>query len=378
MLVGLLSGIFVLIKGLGVTNLTDFVPWGLWITIDISAIALSAGAFSLCALVYLVGLDALRPLARTAAWIGLIGYTIAMTMLFLDIGRPDRFYYGFIFWNTHSVLWEVTMCVGLYFTVLILENSPVIADLPWLQKKFPRLANWLHKPHDYAPVLAVFGLGFSLLHQSSLGATYGVLIARPIWYRPGLAVLFIVSACAGGVALTVLASSLAGRFHQKLKINQKLLDRVAQVLGWVMLFYLYWRFWDYFAMTYTHQPGRTEGLSLITQGPLAFNFWFGEILLGAVIPIALLLRRSWRENNQYRDIALALIVAGVIAYRWDTNLSGQLLVQFPFDTPLQYTTYFPSLVEFGAALGAIALGLFIFTLGVKYLRVVDHSRKAML
>jgi Ni/Fe-hydrogenase subunit HybB-like protein len=46
----------VLIKGLSVTNLTDLVPWGLWITIDLSAIALSAGAFLLCAVVYLLGL----------------------------------------------------------------------------------------------------------------------------------------------------------------------------------------------------------------------------------------------------------------------------------------------------------------------------------
>ena len=46
-------------KGLGITNLTDLVPWGLWITIDLSSIALGAGAFSLCAGVYLFGLEAL-------------------------------------------------------------------------------------------------------------------------------------------------------------------------------------------------------------------------------------------------------------------------------------------------------------------------------
>jgi Ni/Fe-hydrogenase subunit HybB-like protein len=41
----------VMVKGLSVTNLSDLVPWGLWITIDLSAIALSAGAFTLCAVV---------------------------------------------------------------------------------------------------------------------------------------------------------------------------------------------------------------------------------------------------------------------------------------------------------------------------------------
>ena len=56
LLAGLAAALLVFWKGLGITNLTDLVPWGLWITIDLSSIALSAGAFSLCAGVYLFGL----------------------------------------------------------------------------------------------------------------------------------------------------------------------------------------------------------------------------------------------------------------------------------------------------------------------------------
>jgi Ni/Fe-hydrogenase subunit HybB-like protein len=48
---GVVAGAVVLTQGLVVTNLTDLVPWGLWITIDLSSIALSAGAFLLCAAV---------------------------------------------------------------------------------------------------------------------------------------------------------------------------------------------------------------------------------------------------------------------------------------------------------------------------------------
>src|SRR5574340_502262 len=89
LLVGLVSGLFVFWKGLVITNLTDLVPWGLWITLDLSSIALSAGAFSLCAGVYLFGLKRYAPIARTATFVGLIGYTMAMLSLLLDIGRPD-------------------------------------------------------------------------------------------------------------------------------------------------------------------------------------------------------------------------------------------------------------------------------------------------
>ena len=374
MAAGAVGGIIVLTKGLVVTNLTDLVPWGLWITIDLSAIAMSAGAFLLCAAVYLLGLKRFQPLARTATFIGLIGYSMAVLCLLFDIGRPDRFWHALVFWNPHSVLWEVTMCVTLYFAVLVLETAPIIGQTEWMQRRWPRLAGRLAHIHHYAPVFAMIGLGLSMLHQSSLGATYGVLKARPIWYRPDLSVLFIISAMAGGPALTALASTLAASLSARVKVNEGLIDQLSHFIGWVLAAYLYFRFWDAFAMTYTYEPGRTEGLSLLTSGPLSFNFWVGEILLGAVIPIIILLNPRLRSRKLLRMIALALVVGGVVAYRWDTNLAGQLvlLTYLPQEITVRYTAYIPSLIEMLIGAGIVAYGLMAFTLGAQYLNVVNH------
>ena len=375
MAAGAAGGLIVFTKGLVVTNLTDLVPWGLWITIDLSAIAMSAGAFLLCAAVYLLGLQRYQPLARTATFIGLIGYSMAVLCLMLDIGRPDRFWHALVFWNPHSVLWEVTMCVTLYFTVLVLESAPIFGQSEWMQRRWPRLAARLSNIHHYAPVFAVIGLGLSMLHQSSLGATYGVLKARPIWYRPDLSVLFIVSAMAGGPALTAFASMLAARLTPRARVDDALIERLTHFIGWVLVGYLYFRFWDAFAMTYTYEPGRTEGLQLLISGPLSFNFWAGEIFLGAVIPIIVLLNPRLRANQWLRMAALALVVGGVVAYRWDTNLAGQLvlLTYLPQEIGVRYTAYFPSLIEFIAGAGVVAYGLMAFTLGVRYLNVINHG-----
>jgi len=375
MVAGAVAGVMVFAKGLVLTNLSDVVPWGLWITIDLTAIALSAGAFTLCAVVYLMGLKQYEPLTRTATYIGLIGYSMAMLMLLLDIGRPDRFWHAFVYWNTHSVLWEVTMCVGLYTFVLVLETAPIFGRTDFLQRRWPKLAGRLESIHHFAPYLAIAGLFLSLLHQSSLGATYGVLKARPLWYRPGLSILFIVSAAAGGISLTALASMLSARLSDRAKVKDELIERLAFVVGWIMLGYLYFRFWDAFSMTYTYEPGRTEGLSLLTKGPLAFNFWVGEIILGAVIPIVLLLYEKTRRHPVTRMIALALVVSGVAAYRWDTNLAGQLVVMTYLPNSIQtfFTRYTPSLIEYLAGAGVVAYGLMAFTIGVRHLGVVDHS-----
>ncbi|OGO71202.1 MAG: hypothetical protein A2Z37_07175 [Chloroflexi bacterium RBG_19FT_COMBO_62_14] len=377
-LAGAVAGIVVFTRGLVVTNLTDLVPWGLWITIDLSAIAMSAGAFLLCAAVYLLDLKRYQPIARTATFIGLIGYSMAVLTLLLDIGRPDRFWHPMVFWNPHSVLWEITMCVTLYLTVLALESAPILGSAAWFEDRWPRVAATLQRIHHYAPYLAIAGLGLSLLHQSSLGAAYGVLKARPIWYRPDLSVLFIVSAMAGGPALTVLASMLAGRLSTRVYINDALLEKVSGFIGWVLMAYLYLRFWDMLSMTYTYSPGRTEGLRLLTQGPLSFNFWVGEIILGILVPMVVLLRPSLRRVPVLRMIALLMIIGGVAAYRWDTNLAGQLIVltYLPQEIVARYTDYVPSLIETLAGAGVIAYGFLAFTLGARYLNVVDHQVQA--
>jgi Ni/Fe-hydrogenase subunit HybB-like protein len=374
LLAGLVSGILVFWKGLGITNLSDKVPWGLWITIDLSSIALGAGAFSLCAGVYLFGLKRYQPIARTATFVGLIGYTMATLALILDIGKPERFWHSMIYWNTHSLLWEVTMCVILYLTVLVLEAMPIIANLEWLRKRFPKIAGLMSHVHHYAPILAIIGLGLSSLHQSSLGATYGVVKGRPFWFKPEMSVLFMLSAIVGGISLTLFATMLSSRLTRKARVNDGLVERVAQFVGYLLIGYFYFRFWDAFAQTYTYDPGRSEGLKFLTSGPMAFNFWVGEMLLGALIPMILLLYKRTRMNRFWRMVALFLVAAGVVAFRWDTNITGQLIVM-PYvpEAAITYARYVPSLIEILAGAAIIAYGLTAFSLGVKYLRVVDHT-----
>ena len=374
MFFGAIAGLIVFVRGLSVTNLTDLVPWGLWITIDLSAIAMSAGAFLLCAAVYILDLKQYQPVARTATFIGLIGYSMAVLTLLLDIGRPDRFWHAVVFWNVHSVLWEVTMCVTLYLCVLVLESAPIIGHTRWMQDRWPKVAQWMVRVHHYAPYLAIIGLGLSMLHQSSLGATYGVLKARPIWYRPDLSVLFMISAMAGGPSLTVLVTMLAARLYPRIQVNDTILEKLTNFIAWVLIGYLYFRFWDALSMTYTYMPGRTEGLRVLTKGILSFNFWVWEIILGAVVPIVILRSQRFRKQPVLRMIALGLVVAGVVAYRWDTTISGQLvlLTYLPNEIAARYTNYFPSFIEFLSGIGVIAYGALAVTLGIRYLNIVQH------
>lgn len=373
--IGLLAGLIIFWQGLWLTNLTDLVPWGLWIAIDLSSIALSAGAFMLCAGVYLLGLKRYQPVARTATFVGLTGYTTAMMALLLDIGRPDRFWHSLVYWNIHSPLWEVTMCVMIYLTVLVFETMPMFANFEPLDRRLPQVTHIMRKTHHYAPVLAVFGLCLSMLHQSSLGAIYGILGGRPLWYRPDMAVMFIVSAVVAGTSLTVFVSMLSARLTPRAKVNDSLLQSVCIFIGWALVVYLYMRAWDVFAMSYTYEPGRTEGLRILTHGALSFNFWIVELLLGAVVPILILLNPRTRARPILRMAALACVAMGVVAYRWDTNLSGLMVIlsYLPGEATIFYTSYRPSPIEIAVGMGIVGYSLTLLSFGIRYLKVVDHS-----
>ena len=375
MAAGVYAAAVVFTQGLHVTNLTDLVPWGLWIGIDLSSIALSAGAFLLSAAVYLLGFKKLQPVARTAVFVGLIGYSMACMTLLLDIGRPDRFWHGFVYWNVHSPLWEVTMCVGLYFTVLALEVIPIIGHSAPVQMRWPRLGDRLGGIHKLAPVLAVAGLSFSLLHQSSLGATYGVLKARPFWYKPSMAILFMASAIVGGLALTVLVSKVAGHLSKRVTVRDDLLDSVSRFIGWALVVYLYLRLWDFLGAEYTYLPGRTEAFEMLTSGSLSANFWGGEIIFGILVPMIILLSSRLRHKESLHILALLFIIGGLIAFRWNTNMAGQLvlLADLTGGTAASYTSYVPSLIEIAAGAGVIAYGVLAVTLGIRFFSIVDHS-----
>jgi Ni/Fe-hydrogenase subunit HybB-like protein len=367
---GLWAALQVFTRGLVVTNLNDLAPWGLWIVVDLSCIALSAGAFSLSALAHLLGRHELRPIARIAVFIGLLGYTGAMMCLIVDIGRPERFWHGWVWWNVHSMLWEVTMCITLYFAVLTLEVFPMVVGLPFLAryKWLTRLGN---RVHSLAPLLAIFGLCLSLLHQSSLGGTYGVVAGRASLYRATMPLLFIASAVAGGMAFTMQMTLIVQWLKGRILVPRRTLFIVGQIAGMVLLLYLYMRFWDSTAGNYGYVPGRSEAETALHTGTFGVSFWGWEIILGGIGASLLLILAQRFKSVLMLLLGSGLTMAGVIANRWNTTMlafTQPLSTQPQITNPLVYQ-YTPSLVEWLVAAGVVGSLTLAFSLGVRYLPV---------
>ena len=128
----LFAGVTVLrfTRGLGaVTNLSDQFPWGLWIGFDVlCGVGLAAGAFTLTGIVHIFNLRRFEPIVRPTVLTGFLGYLLVIAGLIFDLGQPWRIWHALVFWNPHSVMFEVAWCVMLYTTVLALEFSPVVFE----------------------------------------------------------------------------------------------------------------------------------------------------------------------------------------------------------------------------------------------------------
>ena len=130
------------------------------------------------------------------------------------------------------------------------------------------------------------------------------------------------SAIIGGVALVTFISLFSAKLTPHAGINKQVLDKLAHGVGWAL--FLVFRWWNLMSMPVGYEAGKSE--ARWTRGRLAFNFWWLEIMLGMVMPAILLLIPYFRRNERLRMLALVLVAVGVVAYRWDTNLVGQLVV----------------------------------------------------
>ena len=272
------------------------------------------------------------------------------------------------------MLWEVTMCITLYFSVLLLEVFPLVIEHP-VFNRFSGLQKVGHRIHHFAPVLAILGLCLSLLHQSSLGATYGVVIGRSALWRSTMPLLFIVSAAAVGMAFTVHVTLIVQWFKKQELVPATILFEVGQIAGGVLLFYLYMRFWDTTAGTYGYVPGRSEAENVLINSEFAVTFWIWEILLGGIVATVLLIRARGRRSIVSLTVGSGLAITGLVMNRWHTTLLAftQPLSENPSVTSPIISSYTPALTEWLILLGILAILALIFSLGMRFLPAFNEA-----
>lgn len=360
--VGVIFTLVRFIFGIGaVTNLSDGVPWGLWITFDVvTGVALAAGGFTMAALVYIFNGGKYSPLLRPALVTALLGYGVAVLAIVFDVGRWWQIYNPVLpsSWQGNSPLFEVSICVMTYFTVLILEFVP-IAHEKWQDKKgfFPALARLVYPFANKALIfLIILGVVLSTLHQSSLGAVMLIAVDRihALWHSPLLPAYFLISAIAIGYPMVIIESYFSSRTFNR-KPEMDLLSKIVKVTPYFLGIYLALKLFD--LVFYSEL-----GLLLSGWGAL----FVAENLLFAGIPLYMLLKKSVRNSQQMLFNVSTMMVAGLILNRFNTYLITY--------SPRPGFDYFPSIGEFIITAMMIAFLFVGYKLLANYFPVLPKER----
>jgi len=352
MTIGFVAAIERYSRGLGATtNLADTFPWGLWIGFDILVgVGLAAGGFTIAAAVYIFNIERFRPILRPTILTAFLGYLLVIAGLMVDLGRPWAIWHALIYWNPHSVMFEVAWCVMLYTTVLALEFSPVVLERFRLQRTL-KVIKALTIP------LVVAGVLLSTLHQSSLGSLFLIIPGRmhPLWYSNIIPFLFIISCVAAGLCMTIFESFLSSRAFGR-EVELPLLSELAKVVVVVLALYFIVRIQDLMnrdALKYVFEPGYQSIMFL------------GEIILGVVVPFFLLLSKKIRTSKVGLFYSSALVLLGFVAHRMNTAITS--MEQWPT------RTYIPSWQELFITLGLAAAGFVGFSFVARYFDVFNEK-----
>jgi len=374
---GLYAAGLCLVKGLNQTNMDNRFAFGLWIFLDLTVIALGAGAFFTGFLLYILKKRELKAVINSAVVIGFICYSGAVAALLVDVGQPLRFWFTFRHPNVHSMLTEVTFCISCYLTVLFIEYVPIILKNRWL-RQVPSFLVFEFELHKVMPVFAGVGTFLSFFHQGSLGGLYGVLRGRPFAFREGLAIwpstffLFILSAAAAGPAFILLTTWVVSKITGRRLVAAEVLPLLGKISGILLVPYVLLKTVDTLVWINRTAPARgVPAHEFYTSAPFGVWILFAEILVFGLLPALILLRKELRQNSRWLVSAAVLVCLGVTLNRFVLTLQTLSLPTLPFD---QFLTYTPSWQETATFLAIVAYGVIVYSCSFRYLTLFPQEK----
>jgi protein NrfD len=333
----------------------SYVPWGLWIGIYFHGVGMAGGAFLLGALGYMLGwrgFDQGKNL-RQVVVLAVAAILPAFFAVWLDLGQLGRF---------QNIFFSPSFTSMMAFNSWMYSFFLVIAAAIWWMSYAPQKHVWL-KP------LLCLSLLFSVLFPSQSGAFFGVVDAKGYWHSALLPMMFLLSAVTAGSALLLLArvfveaSSTRGLSQVEIEDEHAMINRLRWVVAAGMIGYFVFEFAEFSIALwnpYLHAPA----LKLVLFGPYWWVFWIIHLLIGGLVPLALLFSK-WRFGW---TIASLLVAVGFISARLNVLIPGQAIneiqgLQEAFQDERLNFVYHATPMEYAVGLFAVAMGMAIFVIG---------------
>jgi Ni/Fe-hydrogenase subunit HybB-like protein len=381
------------VLGLGVTGMNRPVYWGVYITNFVFFIGISHAGTLISAILRVTQAEWRRPITRIAEAITFFALILGALQIFIDLGRPERIIFPFIWGRFQSpLLWDVS-CISIYLLSSTLYlYLPLIPDLARLRDRLARVV-----PGERAAKVSLRALRddwrYYLYRTMALGwhggreqhrrlekaiGTMAILIIpiavsvhtvvswifgmtmQPMWHSTILGPYFVVGAIFSGIAmLFILMTLIRKMWHLEPWIGARQYDYLGILLLVMSAFWGYFTLSDYLTTGYGSLTQELNVLHAKVSGEYAPLF-FTMLVCNFIVPFVILLRRRGRTPTGTLIASVAIVVG-----MWIERFSIIVPTLSRPSLSLERAVYQPTITEVAVSAASLALFAMLFLLFFK-------------
>ena len=360
-LAGVLAGHHMDVEGHHVTGMNNRIVWGLPHVFAVFLIVAASGALNVASLSSVFGRAAYEPLARLSGVLALALLTGGLAVLVLDLGRPDRLVVAMTHYNFKSIFaWNMLLYTGFMAVVVIYL--------------------WMHmerRMQRHVRRAGIVALVWRIVLTTGTGCIFGFLVARQAYDAAVMAPLFVAMSLSLGLAVFILVLLGAASATSR-PVEVGLLHRLARLQALFVSVVLYFVAARHLANLYVSEHADVERFLLVDGGSFPAVFWIGQVLVGSILPLAML----WCPlplSRRRTAAAACLVVVGGLSQLYGIIIGGQAapLAIFPGKEVIEGALvagepahYLASLPELLLGLGGVAISGLILLITVRVLRIL--------
>ncbi len=351
-------------EGHHITGMNNQIVWGLPHVFAIFLIVAASGALNVASIASAFNKKFYKPLSRLSAVLALALLAGGLVVLLLDLGRPDRLIVAITTYNFKSIFaWNIILYSGFFGIVGIY----LWTMLDWQMNKYTRIAG-----------TAAFI--WRLILTTGTGSIFGFLVSRQAYDAAIMAPMFVIMSFSYGLAIYLLVLMASYKYTGR-KLGDVVVNRLKNLLGVFIAATLYFILVYHLTNLYATEHHGIERFILVDGGVYTQMFWIGQILLGSILPMALLYCPRPAKKRFMTGVASALVILGGMASLYVIVIGGQ---SFPMTLVPGYEAsssfsdgivgqYSPSHWELMLGLGGVAVSLVIVTMAIKIFRLLPES-----
>jgi Ni/Fe-hydrogenase subunit HybB-like protein len=361
---GLGSAYYMEHNGHWVTGMSNLVVWGTPHVFAVFLIVAASGALNVASIASVFHRAPYKPLSRLSGLLAIALLVGGLTILVLDLGRPDRLIVAMTKYNFKSIFaWNIYLYTG--FMV-------IVAVYLWFMME--------HKMNRYYPAAGFLAFVWRLALTTGTGSIFGFLVARKAYDSAIMAPMFIIMSFSFGLAIYLLVLMAAMGWTGR-PLGDRIVFRLKNLLGVFVAAVLYFALAYHLTNLYITAQHGIERFILLDGGVYTRLFWIGQVLIGGFIPLLLFYTPGLSRSRAAAALGAVLVILGGVAQVYVIIIGGQAYPQILFPGMIVHSSFFdgvvaqytPSLPEVLLGLGGVCLALAATAFAIKVLPFLPES-----